>query len=213
MRAGRFITFEGLEGVGKTTALKMLVEALERKGVECVQTREPGGTAMAEKIRELVLAHHDESVSETTELLMMFAARSQNVQETIRPAIELGQWVISDRFTDATFAYQGYGRGFSFEPIQTLSELVHPDLWPDATILLEASEETMARRLKHRKSASDRIEAERVSFFRRVAKGYTELATASPERFYSVDANEDIDGVRQQINRIAEDMIARWWDL
>ncbi|MEM6819668.1 MAG: dTMP kinase [Pseudomonadota bacterium] len=213
MRAGRFITFEGLEGVGKTTALSMLVEALERKGVECIKTREPGGTELAEKIRELVLAHHTESVSEITELLLMFAARSQNVQETIRPAIELGQWVISDRFTDATLAYQGYGRGFSLEPIRTLSELVHPDLWPDATVLLEASEETTAKRLKRRESASDRIEAERNSFFRRVANGYTELAAASPERFYTVDANEDIDGVRRQINRIAEDMIGRWWDL
>ncbi|KXS47961.1 MAG: dTMP kinase, partial [Marinobacter sp. T13-3] len=145
---GRFITFEGTEGVGKSTQLKQAAITLEQLGVDVVVTREPGGTPMAEKIRELLLAPREEVVHETTELLLMFAARAQHLHTKILPALERGQWVLCDRFTDATFAYQGGGRGVSRTRIALLEDLVQGDFRPDHVILLDAPVQTGMARAK-----------------------------------------------------------------
>ena len=150
-RRGLFLTVEGVEGVGKTTAMTLLAEALDARGVAAVRTREPGGTPMAEAIRELVLAGGgDERVGDTTELLLMFAARAQSVGNVIRPALTRGDWVLCDRFTDATLAYQGHARGVPLRRIHALAEWVHGDLWPDVTLLLTATPDTVAERLRAR---------------------------------------------------------------
>lgn len=207
---GLFITFEGLEGVGKSTAIRHFVELLKSRGIDCVQTREPGGTAIAESIREVVLSHHDESLAEETELLLMFAARTQNVRHIVRPALDRGTWVICDRFTDATLAYQGYGRGIALEHIYALAELAHGDLWPDQTLLLQADPDVVAERMTKRRQDNDRIESEASAFFARAGLGYQALAAESPERFRLVDANQNLDGVITQLEILADALIVRW---
>lgn len=160
---GRFITFEGTEGVGKSTQIANAADTLKNLGVDCMVTREPGGTPMAEAIRELLLAPRDESVNELTELLLMFAARAQHLHTYILPALEKGQWVLCDRFTDATFAYQGGGRGVPSEQIALLENLVQGDVRPDHVVLLDAPVETGMARAKQR-GELDRFEQETVSF-------------------------------------------------
>ena len=149
-RRGQFITFEGTEGVGKSTQLANAASTLDALGVECVVTREPGGTPMAESIRELLLAPRDEPVNETTELLLMFAARAQHLHTRILPELEAGRWVLCDRFTDATFAYQGGGRGVPADRIALLESLVQGTVRPDHVILLDAPVETGMTRARHR---------------------------------------------------------------
>ncbi len=206
MDTGKFITVEGIEGVGKSTNVAFLREAIEKRGIDVLTTREPGGTPMAERIREMLIEHGDEPVPDITELLLMFASRSLHVNNVIQPALAAGTWVICDRFTDASRAYQGGGRGFPQEDINRLAEWVHGDLRPDLTILLDAPVATGMHRAG-RRGSPDRIEIERVDFFERVRECYLSLAEAEPERFVVVDASVDIDTVRASIVSIVDRII------
>ncbi|NND58745.1 MAG: dTMP kinase [Gammaproteobacteria bacterium] len=200
MKRGRFITVEGIEGVGKSTNIGFIRRLIEQAGFDVVVTREPGGTPLAEQIRDIVLrTEHD--LPSQTEMLLMFAARSANVCTQIRPALDAGSWVLCDRFTDATIAYQGYGRGVDIETIMTLAQVVHGDLWPDLTLLLDTPVETGLGRAAKR-SAPDRFESEQLEFFNRVRAGYLELARS--ERIELVDASVSLEQVQQQIAAIIE---------
>lgn len=196
---GRFITLEGVEGVGKTTNLEYIHQRLLAAGKTVVVTREPGGTAMAEEIRELLLRQRAESVSEMAELLLMFAARAQHLDALITPALEQGHWVLCDRFTDATYAYQGGGRGVSMSLISTLESMVQGSLCPDLTLLLDLPVELGLERARNR-STPDRFEAEKQRFFEAVRLAYLNRATAEPERFAVIDASVDIMQVQAQIS-------------
>lgn len=198
---GRFITFEGTEGVGKSTQLKQAAATLESLGVDFIVTREPGGTPMAEKIRELLLAPREEPVNETTELLLMFAARAQHLHNRILPALDEGRWVLCDRFTDATFAYQGGGRGVSSERIALLETLVQGEVRPDHVILLDAPVETgMAR--AHKRGALDRFEQEALDFFQRIRNTYLERATAMPGQYHVVNAELPLEQVSASVSAL-----------
>jgi len=199
MGQGKFITLEGTEGVGKTTNLELIRDEVARAGHSVVTTREPGGTPLAEEIRQLLLAVREEPVAETTELLLMFAARAQHVATVIRPALEAGQWVVCDRFTDATYAYQGGGRGLDAEVIHTLENIVQCGLQPDLTIFLDVSVETAARRIAERNH--DRFEREQVAFFERVRTAYLERAANHP-RIRVVDASVELDQVQENLREL-----------
>ena len=203
---GRFITLEGVEGVGKSTNLKHVKARLEGAGIDLVITREPGGTEIAEEIRGLLLQPRDESVSEMAELLLMFAARAQHLHALIKPSLEAGNWVLCDRFTDATFAYQGGGRGVSFEWISTLESMVQQSLRPDLTLLLDLPVEVGLERARQR-SVFDRFEAEQQHFFEQVRKVYLQRAAQEPERFAIIDASPSIDRVQAQIDQALFDKL------
>lgn len=198
MSTGRFITVEGIEGVGKTTNLEFIHQQLLSRGLEVVRTREPGGTPLAESIRELLLAPRDEPVAEMAELLLMFAARAQHIDQCIRPALERGAWVLCDRFTDATYAYQGGGRGLDQLRIAQLETLVQGGLKPDLTILLDLPACVGMARARAR-SAPDRFEAEAEAFFERVRECYLQRAVAEPQRFAVIDAAPPLEQVQQAI--------------
>jgi dTMP kinase len=202
MEAGKFITFEGIEGVGKSTNMAHLTRAIEKRGHTVLTTREPGGTPMAERIRDLVAEHGDESMPDIAELLLVFASRALHVNNVIQPALAAGTWVICDRFTDSSRAYQGGGRGLPQTDINLLAKWVHGDLRPDLTILLDAPVETGMSRAGQR-SDPDRFEIERSEFFMRVREIYLGLAAAEPNRFVIVDATQDLDTVKQTIESIA----------
>lgn len=206
MARGRFITIEGIEGVGKSTNMDFLAELIEARGHTVMKTREPGGTPIAEEIRHILKEHGDEPLPDVAELLLMFAARSINVNNAIRPALERGTWVISDRFTDSTRAYQGGGRGVSRDSIEWLAQLVHGDLQPDLTILLDAPVETGLRRAD-RRGARDRFEVEQLAFFAQVRDTYLALAAAEPERFAVVDCSQDLASVQAALRVIADDIL------
>lgn len=202
MDPGKFITFEGIEGVGKSTNIAHLVALLEEQGRAVLVTREPGGTPMAERIREMVAEHGDEPLDDLAELLLIFAARALHVNNVIRPALAAGTWVVCDRFTDSSRAYQGGGRGLSMDAINQLAQWVHGDLQPDLTILLDAPVDIGLARAGKRGSP-DRFESEQADFFERVRAAYLEMAEAEPERFVLVDASRDLDAVKSDIGRIA----------
>lgn len=195
---GRFLTLEGTEGVGKTTNLLFIRQWLEQHGIEVVQTREPGGTPLAEEIRELLLAPRNESVDSTAELLLVFAARAQHLAGVIKPALERGAWVLCDRFTDATYAYQGAGREMGHETISVLEGLMQGELRPDMTLLLDLPVETGLARA-HARNQPDRFEAEKVEFFGRVRNAYLQQASADPERVRVIDAAKTLEQVQKQI--------------
>ncbi|QEW06585.1 dTMP kinase [Nitrincola iocasae] len=195
---GCFITLEGVEGVGKTTNLEYIHQRLQAAGITVVVTREPGGTAMAEEIRELLLRQRTESVAEMAELLLMFAARAQHLHALITPSLEQGHWVLCDRFTDATYAYQGGGRGVPLSLISTLESMVQASLRPDLTLLLDLPVEQGLERARNR-STPDRFEAEKQRFFEAVREVYLDRAMAEPERFAVIDASLDLEQVQQQI--------------
>ncbi|WP_372861468.1 dTMP kinase [Spongiibacter sp.] len=196
--AARFITLEGGEGVGKSSNMAFVVDCLQRKGIPYIQTREPGGTALAEAIRELLLAPRDEAMSELTELLLVFAARAQHLQSKILPALAEGKWVVCDRFTDATIAYQGAGRGLSLAAIAQLQQLVQGSLQPDMTLLLDAPVEVGMTRAGQR-GELDRFEREHRDFFERVRSGYLQQAAAQPDRYRVVDAAQPLAKVQADI--------------
>ncbi len=202
MQRGKFITVEGIEGVGKSTNIDFLAGLIEAQGHAVMKTREPGGTPIAEDIRSILKEHGDELLPDVAELLLMFAARSINVNNAIRPALETGGWVISDRFTDSTRAYQGGGRGFPRDSIEWLATFVHGDLQPDLTILLDAPVETALQRAG-RRGEPDRFEVEQADFFNRVRQAYLELAAAEPGRFRVVDCSRELDTVQAAIREIA----------
>lgn len=194
----KFITLEGGEGVGKSSNMLFIKQYLNDKGFDVLLTREPGGTPLAEEIRELFIKERKEKVAENTELLLVFAARAQHIAEVIRPALSQGKWVLSDRFTDATYAYQGGGRGLRKDTIEHLEILVQEDLRPSLTILLDIPVDLGLKRAKVRNEL-DRIEQEKTDFFERVRASYLERARAEPERFYLIDASVDLISVQQQI--------------
>lgn len=203
MESGKFITFEGIEGVGKSTNIGYLKAALEQRGCRVLATREPGGTPLAERIRDLVAEHGDEAMPDMAELLLVFAARALLVNNVIQPALAAGTWVLSDRFTDSSRAYQGGGRGIPREQIDRLAEWVHGDLRPDLTVLLDAPVEVGISRAG-RRGKPDRFEAERFEFFARVRETYLRLAEEEPERFVVVDATQPLESVQAAMESIAD---------
>jgi dTMP kinase len=208
---GKFITIEGGEGVGKSTQISALRDFLVERGYSVVVTREPGGTRRAERIRELLLETTDEVMPPVCELLLMFAARSTHVENVIRPALQRGIWVICDRFTDATYAYQGGGRGMQFEKIETLERWVQEDLRPDLTLLLDAPVEIGEQRASVRneqRGITDRFEHEQRSFFERVRSAYLTRAANDPYRFAVIDASVDRDAVATSIRSAVERLIS-----
>jgi dTMP kinase len=204
---GTFITIEGGEGAGKSTQMDRIAGWLEERGRRVVRTREPGGTRLAERLRDILLDRHNDSLSSLTELLLMFAARAQHLDELIRPALARGDTVLCDRFTDATWAYQGGGRGLPAEEIAALEQLVHGDLQPDLTLLLDLPVEVGLGRAA-RRSASDRIESESTAFFERVRQAYLDRARSQQERFAVIDACLDEASVWRQIEQQLRGRIA-----
>jgi dTMP kinase len=208
--AGRFVTFEGIEGVGKSTQVARVSRALASRGVAHVVTREPGGTPLAESIRQVVLTAGEETLPPTAELLLMFAARAVHLVNHIEPNLRAGRWVICDRFTDATYAYQGGGRQLSAEPIRELESMVQGARRPDLTILLDAPVETAMARAAARNAgaAADRFERERNEFFERVRNMYLARAAAEPNRIALIDAMQSVDEVSACI--LAELKVRAW---
>jgi dTMP kinase len=185
MKRGRFITFEGIDGAGKSTQIAAVVDSVRQRGVEVVQSREPGGTPLSEKLRELVL---HESMNLETEALLMFAARREHLAIVIEPALARGAWVVCDRFTDATYAYQVGGRGLSDEKFRALEKWVHPDLQPDLTFLFDVDPAIAAQRIAQGRADTDRFEREQRDFFERVRAAYLRRAEESGGRIAVIDA-------------------------
>lgn len=214
-KRGRFITLEGGEGVGKSTNVGFVAECLEAEGLEVVRTREPGGTDRGEAIRALLLdPAPQEPLHVDAELLLMFAARAQHLAEKILPALARGAWVVCDRFTDATFAYQGGGRGIPKERIAVLENFVQQGLSPDLTLLLdmpkEAARQRLESRLRDRHEQLDRFEQEQADFFQAVRDGYLARAEEAPERFTVIDAQYTLDKVQSQIRQVLLTKVAAW---
>ncbi|MCP4301688.1 MAG: dTMP kinase [Gammaproteobacteria bacterium] len=206
MQRGKFITFEGIEGVGKSTNIAAFVECIEAAGYRVLTTREPGGTPLAEDIRDIVQHRSDEPIPEIAELLLIFAARSLNVNNVILPALEAGTWVVSDRYTDSSRAYQGGGRGIPMETIDRLADWVHGETWPDLTILLDAPVEIGMQRADKR-GERDRFEQERHDFFHRVRECYLQLASQEPSRFVTIDTTQSLDDVKTIVTALAEQLL------
>lgn len=206
-KSGRFITLEGIEGAGKTTQHEVICAALAARGLSVVRTREPGGAPLAEQIRRLLLDPEAHGMANDTELLLMFAARAEHLARTIRPALARGDWVVCDRFTDATYAYQGGGRGLDAVRIGQLEALVQGPLRPDLTLLLDLPARAGLARARQR-SAADRFESEALGFFERVREAYLERARAEPQRIRVVDASGDLETVSMAVKRNIMDFVA-----
>ncbi|TCO83143.1 thymidylate kinase [Plasticicumulans lactativorans] len=195
---GRFITLEGVEGAGKSTQLDALAQALAARGLRVLTTREPGGTALGEELRRVLLAPRDGGMARDAELLLMFAARAEHLERVIRPALARGEWVLCDRFTDATYAYQGGGRGVAPERIAMLEDWVQGGLRPDLTLVLDLPvAQGLAR--AGRRGAADRFEAETLGFFERVRAVYRERAAAQPARYAVIDAAQSVEAVQARL--------------
>lgn len=201
MQRGKFLTIEGTEGVGKSTNLAFVRDWLMTRGIDVVVTREPGGTPLAEEIRHLLLAKREEPVDETAELLLVFAARAQHLAQTIKPALDRGSWVLSDRFTDATYAYQGGGRQLNKSTIAQLENLVQGELRPDLTLILDIDVALGLTRARQR-GELDRFESETIEFFERVRAAYRERAAMAPDRYALVDAGQSLEQVQQNIEKV-----------
>jgi dTMP kinase len=200
--SGKFITLEGGEGAGKSTALAFIAQEIRNHGIDLVQTREPGGTPLGEKLRELLLDYKNDLMCDDTELLLMFAARAQHLAQLIEPALQSGQWVLCDRFTDATYAYQGGGRGLDVQRIAQLEQWVQGDRRPDLTLLLDVPVEIGMQRISTREETQgqkDRFERERSEFFDKVRQGYLDRATKFPQQFQIIDASQSLELVQQQL--------------
>ena len=206
MERGKFISVEGIEGVGKSTNIDVVVRRIEAAGHKVLTTREPGGTPFAEDIREILMNRNDEPIPEIAEVLLMFAARSFNVNNVIVPALEAGTWVVCDRFTDSSRAYQSGGRGIPMETIDRVADWVHGDTWPDVTILLDAPVEVGMERAGKR-SAPDRFEQERHDFFQRVRECYLQIAAREPDRFVVIDTTRDIDEVGSDVANLIDQVL------
>lgn len=206
--SGLFITFEGPEGAGKSTNLKVFAEALSARGCTPLITREPGGTPVAERIREVLLSQHEELMHADAELLLMFAARAQHLNRLIQPALAEGRVVISDRFTDATYAYQGGGRGMDPQRIATLENWVQGELRPDLVVLFDVPVEVGMARARTR-GELDRFEQEHQQFFEAVRQTYLQRAAADPLRYRVIDAGGDLDQVRQALQPVIDEVLER----
>lgn len=205
---GKFLTIEGIEGVGKSTAVKFIQNYLTAHKQNFVITREPGGTKMAEEIRNVLLApQREEVVTSAAELLLMFAGRAQHIATVILPALQADKWVVSDRFVDASYAYQGYGRKMDMARIAMLDQWIAGEVQPRATILLDAPSEIGLARAKHR-GPQDRIEQEKIDFFERVRQGYLARAQQFPQRFHIVDATQTVEQVEVAIAKVLDKLIA-----
>lgn len=207
-QTGRFVTLEGVEGAGKSTVMETLCAHLGDRGIPFVRTREPGGTPLAESIRDLLLAEHDEAFDEHAELLLMFAARAQHLSQKIRPALESGSWVLCDRFTDASYAYQGGGRGLSMDSIGILEQLVQQSLRPDRVLVLDLPVEDGLRRAQQR-AGLDRFEKEQVAFFERVRGVYLQRAAEWPQRYRVIDAAAPLEVVQSSVVRVLDELLER----
>jgi len=205
----RFISLEGIEGAGKSMLARTLEAALRARGVPVLVTREPGGSPLAERLRTLVLERGAERITAASETLLMFAARSLHVENTIRPALEQGSWVICDRYSDATRAYQGGGRGVDSALIESLAEAVHGKLWPKRTLLLDLPVEQGLARARARRAGSDRFEDEDRFFFERVRARYLEIALAEPQRVRLIDATQSPQGVAESAFAALADLLRR----
>jgi dTMP kinase len=206
MIRGKFITLEGGEGVGKTTNLAFIKGYLQQHNVPVVVTREPGGTVLAEKIRHLLLDNDSETISEPAELLLIFAARAQHIKHVIEPALAQGAWVLCDRFTDATYAYQGGGRNMRISTIEWLENLVQGSLRPDLTLLLDAPVEIGLERAQKR-AAFDRFESEKISFFEQVRRAYLLQLELHPERIKLIKANQPLVDVQSALINVIHPLL------
>ena len=198
MTKGKFITIDGVEGAGKSTQIDLICSYLHQKGIEVVRTREPGGTAVGEKIRSVLLDVENQEMHSDTELLLMFSSRNELIQNKIIPALNEGFWVVSDRFTDASFAYQGGGRMLNLDRIDKLADWVLGDFKPDLTLLLDVSVEIGMERIESR-AAKDRIELEERAFFERVRSVFVSRSEAFPDRIKLIDANDSVEGIQSKI--------------
>ena len=203
MATGRFITFEGGEGCGKSTQIRLLAERLRAAGKDVLLTREPGGTALAEKIRSLVREESGDPPNSRAETLLFIASRAQVVENVIRPALDSGTWVLCDRFADSTFAYQGYGRGLDLDELKRINSFATGGLKPDRTILLNVSPEVSAGRMRAREAATnteaDRMEKAGDGFHARLRRGFLELAASEPERFAVIQADGSVEEVEEAV--------------
>lgn len=207
--AGRFITLEGGEGVGKSSNLDFIRRHLETTGRAVVVTREPGGTPLGEAVRTLLLDHRGEGMGADAELLLMFAARAEHLTRVIRPALAEDKWVLCDRFTDATYAYQGGGRGIAAARIAALESWVQGPLRPDLTLLLDAPVSVGLARAAARRSEGDRFEREQADFFERVRNAYLHLAKQAPTRYRVIDAAQPLDHVQRQLGTALDEFLQR----
>jgi len=208
MNRGAFITMEGADGAGKTTQLNFIEDWFSQKGIELVRTREPGGTALGERLREILLVASDLSISDEAELMMIFAARQQHLDQLILPALANGKWVLSDRFTDATYAYQGAGRGIAEKRIAALEAWVQKGLQPDLTFVLDVNVETGMERSAGRGLDADRFERQAASFKEAVRLNYLRRAAQYPERMHVIDGGGSVQSVQQSLAMILEGFIA-----
>lgn len=208
-KRGCFITVEGSEGVGKTTNMDFSRDFLQQSGIEVVCTREPGGTTLGEAIRDLLLGHKHDGMADDTELLLMFAARAEHIARVIRPALQRGAWVLCDRFTDATYAYQGGGRGIAVQRIALLEQWVQGELRPDLTLLLDVPVEIGLARAGNR-SAPDRFEKEKLDFFERVRAMYLQRAGDEPQRYRVIDASLPLDAVQSRLREELSTLVAEF---
>lgn len=204
---GKFISIEGIEGAGKSTQIQFIKTYLERFDQSVVMTREPGGTPLAEEIRELLLKPREAGMSDDTELLLMFAARAEHIKQVIIPALSEGKWVVCDRFVDATFAYQGAGRGIDEERIAALSDWTLAGLKTDLTLLFDLPVEVGQQRVNQRLLQKDRFEQEKTDFFQKIRQGYLERAAAEPERIQIIDAEKSIVSIEQQVSKVLDKLL------
>jgi len=206
---GLFITVEGGEGVGKSTNIAFLEKQLVGRGVDLVVTREPGGSSLGERVRQLLLAVDEEAIDAMAELLLVFAARAQHISTLIEPTLAAGKWVLCDRFTDATYAYQCGGRGIDRATVSALEQLVQGEVRPDCTLLLDAPVSTGMARAQGR-GELDRFEREELAFFERVRATYLELAQTSSGRYRIIDASQPLETVQQQLLKVCDELTACW---
>jgi len=206
---GLFITVEGGEGVGKSTNIAFLEKQLVGRGVDLVVTREPGGSSLGERVRQLLLAVDEEAIDAMAELLLVFAARAQHISTLIEPTLAAGKWVLCDRFTDATYAYQCGGRGIDRATVSALEQLVQGEVRPDCTLLLDAPVSTGMARAQGR-GELDRFEREELAFFERVRATYLELAQTSSGRYRIIDASQPLEAVQQQLLKVCDELTACW---
>jgi len=205
---GRFITLEGGEGSGKTSNIAYIKSVLDENKISVILTREPGGTPLAEAMRQILLDSKQESITEQAELLMMFAARAQHIEHVIKPALKQGTWVLCDRFTDSTFAYQGEGRGMKREIIQWLEQFVQEGLKPDLTLLLDVPVEIGMQRAAQR-GKLDRFESEKIAFFEKVRNAFLTMAEQQPERIKVIDATQQLEQVQASIYPLITQFMAK----
>ncbi|PHS69017.1 MAG: dTMP kinase [Methylophaga sp.] len=204
----KFISIEGIEGAGKSTQLAFIQQYLQQQGINVVVTREPGGTELGEQIRTLLLTPREEGMSDNAELLLMFAARAEHVNQVIRPALERGDWVLCDRFVDATFAYQGGGRGIDSSRIEQIANWTLNGLQTDLTFLFDLPVEVGQQRVNARQGDNDRFEQEKTAFFQRIRECYLQRAQSEPNRLKVIDSNQSIEQIQLQLKSILATMLA-----